>query len=101
MARLHLLRGQSVWVIRVDRNGDITLQPTMHHEISGEVDPATWRYTVELARPSGEPVVRNVPASGIIHLRNDPEPEAPMAWHLASYQGRPYCCPAGKHRIEH
>ena len=54
MARQTLLFGNSVWRIVVNR-GAPALYPVSAFEVSGGVDPSSWRYGVELSRPTGDP----------------------------------------------
>ena len=68
--------GNSVWRVAVEGVGYV-LYPASEFEVSGGVSPSTWRYTIELPRPTGEPEVRHIAADGIVHCRYEPSTDAP------------------------
>ena len=90
MARDLIRRGEFVHVIDVDRDG-ARLTPAGSWDVRGRTDPATWRYRVLLAGPSGS-ITRNLPAAAVIHGRYSVDPArpwagvSPLAW--ASLTGR-------------
>ena len=78
IARQTIARGNAVFQIIVNRRtGRTTLLPVSRYEISGGVDPDTWRYDIELESPTGGVVQRNVPSSGMVHVPYMPNPERP------------------------
>ncbi len=79
MARRVLLTGNAVYMLDVDENGALDLVSTSSWEISGGYKPSTWVYRVDLARPSGEPVTRMIPAEGVVHVRVGAKSISPWA----------------------
>ena len=80
LGRQTISRGNAVFEIAIDpTTGDQRLLPVAEYEVGGDVEPSTWRYRIERARPTGEPVPRNVPAAGIVHVRYEPPASAPWA----------------------
>ena len=78
IARELLMRGNSVWEMRMNRfTGDFELLPVAKYEVAGNVSPSSWRYSIELNRPTGDPVKRNLPYAGILHIRYGATSEAP------------------------
>ena len=68
LTRSLLFTGNAVYLIDVDRDGVISLQPAASWDIFGGPRPATWRYTIDLSGPS-RTVTRRVPADAVIHVR--------------------------------
>ncbi len=58
--------GESVQVI--DAVDPLVLLPSASHDITGNADPRTWHYRVDLASPSGT-ATRNLPREGVLHFR--------------------------------
>ncbi len=46
------LRGNSIWAIQVTPAGQVLLVPASSFDIAGGPDPASWRYSLDLAGPS-------------------------------------------------
>ena len=78
IARQLIARGNSVWALQVSLlTGELELLPVASYELSGNVVASSWRYQIQLPRPSGEPIVRNVPYPGIVHVRYGASDEEP------------------------
>ncbi len=69
IARSLLLRGNFVGAIYVDQRDGLSIVPTVWWDITGDVMPSTWRYSVDMAAPGGKTVTRMVGADGIVHCR--------------------------------
>lgn len=67
--------GESLLYLRVTRDG-LRLFPIVSYDVQGTYDPATWRYRVDLAGPSGTWSVNARPDS-IIHCRYLVEDDRP------------------------
>ena len=80
LGRQTISRGNAVFEITIDpATGNQRLLPVAEYEVSGNVEPSTWRYSIKRARPTGEPVPRNVPSPDIVHVRYEPPASAPWA----------------------
>ena len=80
LGRQTISRGNAVFEIFLDpATGNQRLLPVEEYEVGGDVEPSTWRYSIKRSRPTGEPVTRNVPAAGIVHVRYEPPASAPWA----------------------
>ena len=80
IARQTMATGNAV--LEIGRTG--RLLPVATYSVIGGVDPDTWRYTIRQQRPNGEDPLdldslpaRNVPATGMVHVRYMPSFEAP------------------------
>ena len=69
MIRRVLVTGNAVYVIDVDADGGLSLIPAQSFQVSGGYRPSSWVYRIELPRPSGDPLVRSIPAEGIMHVK--------------------------------
>lgn len=77
MARRLLLSGNALYMIDVDDAEGLSLVPYSTFEVAGGYRPCTWLYRLELPRPSGSPVVRSMPAEGVVHVRVGARPASP------------------------
>ena len=77
LARRLLIAGNATYLIEIDDIGALSLVPDQSFEVSGGYRPSSWTYKLELARPSGEPVMRVVPAEGVVHVRVGQRPGSP------------------------
>ena len=77
MARQTISLGNAVFQVDVGFDGQLSLLPVAAYDISGNVNPNTWRYQIEQERPTGEPRRRSVEGAGIVHVRYMPRPSAP------------------------
>ena len=77
MARQTISLGNAVFQVDVGFDGQLRLLPVAAYDISGNVNPITWRYQIEQERPTGEPRHSSVEAAGIVHVRYMPRPSAP------------------------
>ena len=65
-------------VFRIDtRNGKVQLFPAASHDISGEYNPDSWTYRLNLAGPDSQITVDNVPAASVLHIMYSRSPETP------------------------
>ena len=71
-----IVRGESIWLVAVGREG-ITLLPVGDHDVLGQSpDPATWSYRVSTYGPSGV-TTQTVPAAAVVHIRYSVDPSRP------------------------
>ena len=85
LARQLMATGNAVFEI----SRSMKLIPVVAYTIAGGVDPDTWRYSFKQQRPNGDDPLdldslptRNVPSSGMVHVRYMPSFNAP--WHGVS-----------------
>ena len=83
IARQLLALGNAVFEIYADSDG-IGLLPIATYQVNGGVRPSSWTYAFKQQRPNGEDDLdlavlptRVLPATGIVHVRYMPRPEAP------------------------
>ena len=69
-------RGEAVFLIDV-QEGRLMLHPASSWDVRGGPDPATWTYEVTRAGPSRAYTRKNVPASGVVHVRYAVGPSQP------------------------
>ena len=69
LVRRLLLTGNVAYLVDSDESGGLDLIPAQTFEVSGGYRPSSWVYKLELARPSGSPIVRLVPAEGVVHVK--------------------------------
>ena len=70
--------GELVAAVEVHMAGRVRLRPASDWDVTGDFDPETWRYRVNLAAPSVT-VTRMLPAASVIHARYQVDPARP--WH--------------------
>ena len=75
IGRSLILRGESIYDIRIER-GRLRLAPAIYHDCQGGPDPASWVYTLSLAAPDGEILIRRRPQA-IVHCRYATDPARP------------------------
>ena len=75
VGRALIRHGESVWAISVSA-GRVLLTPAAHWDVSGGPLERTWRYSLELAGPSGSATV-NLPSEGVLHFRFGSDPDRP------------------------
>ena len=66
-ARALIRSGESIWDISVF-DGAVRLRPAAYWDISGQADPQTWRYSLQLSGPTSSETI-NRPWAGVIHLQ--------------------------------
>ena len=70
--------GNSVWDLRVEPNGELTLLPASDWDVSGGPSPSSWLYRLQLDGPSlSETVTR--PRASVLHFK------------LSADRRRPWC----------
>ena len=73
-------------VQRSPTNSAIVLRPVVRHNITGQADPSTWRYEIQLNTPSTQSVNLNVGWHQIVHCMYSYKTEqpwigiAPLTW---------------------
>ena len=75
IGRALIVRGEIVYVIHV-RDGRVSLFPAASWDVTGAADPASWRYQVDLASPSGSVTISR-PAASVLHCRYSVDPARP------------------------
>ena len=68
-------KGNALFVIEVE-GGAVRLAPVAYWNVTGESDPASWRYRCDLSGPSRQRT-RVVEASGVVHFRINAEVARP------------------------
>ena len=69
LGRALIRRGELVAVIDVDPDGRVRLSPASDFDVTGDHEPETWMYRINLAGPSRYTTRPNVPAVAVIHAR--------------------------------
>ena len=75
VGRALVRHGSSIWTISL-RNGEVVLIEASAWDISGGSDPATWRYALELAGPSGSERAY-LPSEGVLNFQWGHAPDRP------------------------
>ena len=70
------LRGQAIWWFTTDVSGAPRLWPVGEYDMTGDYDPASWRYRCTMEGPTRR-LVRTLTADEIIHCRIGEAAEAP------------------------
>ena len=78
MGRGLLLQGNAVYQLDVQESG-LYLLPAASWELSGGARPDLWRYRLTLSTPSGNPILRTLPADAVVHVRMGAHPSTPWA----------------------
>ena len=68
--------GSSIWAITVS-DGRVVLTEAHGWDISGSSDPASWRYRLELAAPSGSESI-SIPSEAVLHFFWGHDPDRPF-----------------------
>ena len=71
-------RGELVFKIDTS-NAGLKLLPAQSWDITGDPDPASWTYRLDLAGPSRTVTYDALPASGCLHFRYASSPSSPWA----------------------
>ena len=66
VGRALIRRGEILFHVDVT-DGRLRLFPVASHDISGDHDPATWKYRVNLAGPDYQTSIENVASDNIVH----------------------------------
>ena len=88
IARDLIRRGESLFLIEVDRSG-LALRPAGSWDVRGGWDPSDWWYRLDLFGPSASRT-RFVPSSSVLHFKYAVDPArpwlgvSPMGWAAAS-----------------
>ena len=75
VGRALIRHGESVWAISVSA-GRVLLTPAAHWDVTGGPLESSWRYSLELAGPSGSATV-NLPSESVLHFRFGSDPDRP------------------------
>ena len=76
VGRALIRRGEILFHVDVT-DGRLRLFPVASHDISGDHDPSTWKYRVNLAGPDYQTSIENVSSDNVIHCMYAREPERP------------------------
>ena len=77
IGRALLRRGEIVLVIDVNPDGRVRLVPAADWNVTGDWEPETWDYRVNLAGPSRYTTRAHVPAAAVVHPRFEVDPDRP------------------------
>ena len=77
IGRALIRQGEAVMVIDVGPSGDVRLVPAADWNVTGDYDPESWWYRVNLAGPSRYTTRANVPGAGVVHTRYEVDPARP------------------------
>ena len=77
VGRALIRHGESLWGISLDA-GRVVLTPACSWDVSGGPLERTWRYSLELAGPSGSETV-NLPSEAVLHFQFGHDPDRPWA----------------------
>ena len=77
VGRALIRRGEILFSVDVT-DGRLRLWPVASHDISGDHDPATWKYRVNLAGPDCQTSIENVASDNIVHVMYARDPERPF-----------------------
>ena len=78
VGRALIRRGEILFHVDVT-DGRLRLFPVASHDISGDHDPATWKYRVNLAGPDYQTSIENVASDNIVHAMYARDVERPWA----------------------
>ena len=77
IGRALIRRGELVLAIDVDPDGVVSLTPAADWDVTGDFDPASWFYRVNLAGPSRFTTRAMLPSAAVLHPRYQTDPETP------------------------
>ena len=77
VGRSLIRRGEIVFRIDV-RDGAIKLFPASSHTVSGDYDPDSWLYRLNLAGPDATTTLDPIPANSVLHFMYSRSPETPF-----------------------
>ena len=75
VGRALIRHGESLWAISVNE-GRVVLTPACSWDVSGGPLESSWRYSLELAGPSGSATV-SLPSEAVLHFRFGTDPDRP------------------------
>ena len=76
IGRSLIRQGEVLFAIEI-RKGRVVLIPAASWDVTGERDPASWRYRLTLGGPSRLTTLEPVPANSMVHIRLQADPEQP------------------------
>lgn len=76
IGRALIRRGEILFSVDV-ADGRVNLLPSSSHDVSGDPDPATWKYRLNLAGPDFQTSIENVPSERVVHIMYARDPERP------------------------
>ena len=76
IGRSLIRQGEILFAIEV-AGGRVMLTPAASWDVTGDHDPASWRYRLVLGGPSRLTTLEPVPSEGMIHVRLQADPEQP------------------------
>ena len=77
IGRALIRSGELVLQIDVDPSGRVRLCPAADFDVTGDHEPSSWFYRLNLAGPSRFTTRANVPAAGVVHPRYQTDPSRP------------------------
>ena len=77
IGRALIRSGEIVLLIDVSHDGRVRLVPAADWNITGDWEPETWDYRLNLSGPSRYTTRANVPAESVIHARYQVDPDRP------------------------
>ena len=75
VGRSIIRHGESLWAISVNE-GRVSFIPACSWDVRGASNPAGWRFSMELAGPSGSETV-NLPCEAVLHFQFGHDPDRP------------------------
>ena len=76
IGRSLIRQGEIVFAMEV-RGGRLMLIPAASWDVTGDVDPETWRYRLTLGGPSRLTTLEPVASGSMVHIRYQTDPEQP------------------------
>ena len=76
IGRSLIRQGEIVFAMEI-RDGRLVLLPAASWDVSGDVDPASWRYRITIGGPSRTTTLDPVASEGMVHIRLQVDPDQP------------------------
>ena len=76
IGRALIRQGEILFAIEA-ANGSVSLLPAASWDVTGDAAPASWAYRLTCSAPSNLVTLEPVPASGMVHIRLQADPEQP------------------------
>ena len=77
IGRALIRRGEIVIAIEVSPDGELSLSPAADWDVSGDYEPSSWQYRLNLSGPSRYTTRANVPSAAVVHVRYQVDPDRP------------------------
>ena len=93
IGRALIRRGEILFSVDVS-DGRVNLWPAASHDVSGQHDPATWKYRLNLAGPDFQTSIENVPSERVVHVMYARDAEKPWrGYGPLQVASSPVACP--------